>query len=368
MIALLTLCLLLGAPAATARSEAEVFEHWHEKAEAGDAEGQFNVAYRYATGKGVERDEAEAVRWYRLAAEQGYARAQHNLAVVYQNGNGVETDPERAYALFREAADAGFEPSRKQVLPARVALAYAYHTGKGVEQNHARAAEHYREPAEAGHATAQYNLGILYKDGRGVERDLATARRLLELAAAQDHDRAKEVLAKLPPPPAGAGPRVAFRTLEERVEGERARRRGMAYRDGDGVLQDDAKAVEWLRKGAELGDTEAQAGLAALLDAGRGTPRDQAAAAEWFRRAAEQGHTLAQFSLGAMLVHGEGVPQDVTEGLMWLHLSREESHSSRYLIFRLEGELDEATLAEGRRRAEEWRAGRDGADPLPTPL
>jgi hypothetical protein len=53
---------------------------------------------------------------------------------------------------------------------------------------------------------------------------------------------------------------------------------------------------------------------------------------------------------------------------MWLNLSRDELHSSRYLIFRLEGLEDAATLAEGRRRASEWQAGRGGAVPEARPL
>lgn len=142
----------------------------------------------------------------------------------------------------------------------------------------------------------------------------------------------------------------------QRGDPSSATRLGLAYRDGVGVERDDAKALEWLRRAAEQGDPEGQAALGTMLDVGRGTPRDAPQAAAWFRRAAEQGHTGARFSLGAMLVNGEGIPRDLREGLMWLELSREESHSSRYLIFRLEGELDAETLAEGRRAAAEWRA------------
>ncbi len=49
------------------------------RAEAGDAEAQFNLGVRYDVGRGVPEDDVEAVRWYRLAAEQGDAYAQYDL-------------------------------------------------------------------------------------------------------------------------------------------------------------------------------------------------------------------------------------------------------------------------------------------------
>ena len=42
-----------------------------QAAEQGDAEAQYSLGYRYATGVGVSQDYAEAARWLRLAAEQG---------------------------------------------------------------------------------------------------------------------------------------------------------------------------------------------------------------------------------------------------------------------------------------------------------
>jgi TPR repeat protein len=43
------------------------------RAEAGDAEAQYNLGANYADGQGVPEDAAEAVRWWRLAALQGPA-------------------------------------------------------------------------------------------------------------------------------------------------------------------------------------------------------------------------------------------------------------------------------------------------------
>ena len=70
---------------------------------------------------------------------------------------------------------------------------------------------------------------------------------------------------------------------------------GYAYRDGQGVPQDDAQAAAWFRKAAEQrGDAADQYNLGLAYANGKGVPQDYAQAAAWFRKAAEQGHAAAQ--------------------------------------------------------------------------
>jgi TPR repeat protein len=49
-------------------------------------------------------------------------------------------------------------------------LGLMYMTGHGVQQDYAAAALWYRKAAEQGYGLAQSNLGFLYRDGRGVTR------------------------------------------------------------------------------------------------------------------------------------------------------------------------------------------------------
>src|SRR5262245_46474581 len=63
------------------------------KAEAGDAQSQFELATAFFRGdSGVKKDEAEAVKWLRRAAEQNLPVAQNDLALCFQNGRGVVRD------------------------------------------------------------------------------------------------------------------------------------------------------------------------------------------------------------------------------------------------------------------------------------
>ncbi len=68
---------------------------------------------------------------------------------------------------------------------------------------------------------------------------------------------------------------------------------GVMYRDGQGVPQNDAEAVQWYRKAAEQGDASAQYKLGIGYGKGQGVPQDDAEAAKWYRKAAEQGDALA---------------------------------------------------------------------------
>ena len=48
----------------------------------------------------------------------------------------------------------------------------------------------WRPLAEQGHAWAQFNLGVIYYNGRGVKRDYVIAHKWLNLAAAKGHKAA----------------------------------------------------------------------------------------------------------------------------------------------------------------------------------
>ena len=98
---------------------------------------------------------------------------------------------------------------------------------------------------------------------------------------------------------------------------------GIRYEYGDGVDQDYAEAIRWIRLSAEQGYSEAQYDLAASFYR-EGNSTD---AVHWWRLAAEQGHAWSQFNLGGMYGFGEGVPQDDTEAAKWYLLSADQGHA-----------------------------------------
>ncbi len=76
-------------------------------------------------------------------------------------------------------------------------LGVLYDEGAGVERNLATAADWYRKAAEQGFIDAQTNLGILYYHGLGVDRDHEVAAHWFRLAADQGDAEAGEYLQRI---------------------------------------------------------------------------------------------------------------------------------------------------------------------------
>ena len=61
---------------------------------------------------------------------------------------------------------------------------------------------------------------------------------------------------------------------------------GGCYYDGRGVAKNEAKAFEWMEKGARAGDTDAMGALGGLYASGTGVAKDEVKAFEWFEKCA----------------------------------------------------------------------------------
>jgi TPR repeat protein len=88
-------------------AKAPVKESLEAQAERGDAEAQFSLGARFATGKGVAQDYAHAAKWYLKAAEKSHALAQFNLGVMYAEGQGVPSDKAQSMLWIGRAAHLG---------------------------------------------------------------------------------------------------------------------------------------------------------------------------------------------------------------------------------------------------------------------
>ena len=102
---------------------------------------------------------------------------------------GFKADKASNYAIaakwYRKAAEQGDAD-------AQFNLGVMYRKGKGVTQDDAEAVKWYRKSAEQGDASAQYNLGLMYAEGTGVTQDTIAAHMWFNIAAANgDGDAAK---------------------------------------------------------------------------------------------------------------------------------------------------------------------------------
>jgi len=150
----------------------------------GDPAAAYEVAVRYAEGKGVPTNFQEAAKWYERAAQNGVVLAMFRLGTLYEKGLTVKKDIDVARRYYTMAAERGNAKAMHN-------LAVLEADGGGNGANYRSASAWFRKAAERGVADSQFNLGILYARGIGVEQNLAESYKWFSLAAAQgDSDAA----------------------------------------------------------------------------------------------------------------------------------------------------------------------------------
>lgn len=97
----------------------------------------------------------------------------------------------------------------------------------------------------------------------------------------------------------------------------------LAYKldTGEGAEQDEALAVRWYLRAAELGFAPAQRNLGGMYGSGRGVPQNDTLARRWFLAAANQGDAQAQYVLGKHYSANSG------DAISWLWKAAEQGHA-----------------------------------------
>jgi len=190
----------------TAQVWDQLFDEQLESAQSGDADAQYEVAIMYLKGRGVKQDFDETLRWLKKAAENGNEQASSKL-------RRIQGQKKKFTAALKRA--------------------------------------------ESGDSKAQYDIGMMYLKGRGVEQDAPRARQWLEKAAAQSHEKAVTRLAiLLLKGEGGASDYNRAHELLDSISDSSALAQyylGELYASGKGVSTDYETAVEWYRKAAENG-------------------------------------------------------------------------------------------------------------------
>lgn len=120
------------------------------KAQAGDAEAQFQLGEAYRAGKGVAADPETAIMWYRRATAQGHIRASEELGfALFAHGDRREAMPYIEKAAARGEARAFY------------LLGTAHFNGDYATRDWPLAYAQTERAAAAGLAAAQKNLDLM---------------------------------------------------------------------------------------------------------------------------------------------------------------------------------------------------------------
>ena len=150
-----------------------------------------------------------------------------------------------------------------------------YNTG-----NYVQALNSFYALAKEGDADAQYNVGLIYANGKGVKQDMAQAMEWYEKAAK-------------------AG------------QGDAAYNLGIIYYNmEESNPQRYDRAKRWYTLAAEKGVSQAENNLASMYLDGKGGEKNSIKALGLFKSAAEKGNVNAQLNVAVLYAWGKDVPND----------------------------------------------------------
>lgn len=273
-------------------------------AEQGHKYAQYSLAGLFLRGQEVTQSDKDAYRLYSASARQGFPYAAYELAKLLRDGRGCEQNSTEAERWFYQAYQGFFSleaQSHDDKLQYR--LGWMKLHGVGTEQNKTEARDWFEKSAQLGNPNAQYQLAILiladenpnpakvekavawltqsakagqdcaqyalgklYRDGRGVEKDIPQAVIWFSTAAEQDNSYAAYALGKL-------------------------------YLTGEDAPKNVDAALRWLQHSADLGNQYAQYQLSKLYLLGCEIEKDENSARQWLTRSAAQGNEYAQWFL-----------------------------------------------------------------------
>lgn len=170
-------------------------------------------------------------------------------------------------------------------------LGFLYENGKGVEKNYSQAVYWYKKASDQGYAIAQYNLGASYENGRGVDKNDQQAREWYRQAAENG-------------------------VIEAQVN------LGMMYLNGAGGVQDYTKSLYWLMKAAKKNNTIAMNNLGYIYSSGIGTQPNHDEAIKWYAKSAQIGSMKARNMLALYYLQEIGdLPLDKNKAIKLLNES-----------------------------------------------
>lgn len=328
-----------------------------------DAKNLYNFGMKYLKDKGGTRNLSKAFRLFSQSATKGYPQAGYQLGIMYRDGTGVARDHTESVKWLRRAASWGI----KEAQIALDDLVSGRTTGSaskalGIKNTGPQggyvAADQYRvammlidndendydkaipfllKSARAGHVQSQYELGIVYKEGKGTEKNTAEAKKWLNKAAGNGLVKARNALRELIAVQSGNGltnknrfrssPLSNYVSAAERGDVIAQYKLGTMYIDGELIDKDVGKGLSWLRRAADLQSVEAQLKLGELLYKGVEVDRDFEESAKWFQMAATAGNATAQYLLANMYRKGIGINKDMEMAGKWYQRAADQGHA-----------------------------------------
>ena len=201
---------------------------------------------------------------------------------------GVSADPRRAFGFFEQSARLGFGPGQFQ-------LGLSFLEGRGVDRNFSQALHFLQLADQQRILGAGHHLGRIHHFGFGVPRNSFLARRYYVQSINDGYEGSADTLASL----------------------------HLSQIDSD-ILNESLEGL--LEKHARDGDAVAQYNLGYSYYIGLNREKNHRQAAIWFLKAASLSDVDAQFMLGQLYMKGQGVEQNDEQCFIWTEVAKKNGH------------------------------------------
>ncbi|MGE3319300.1 MAG: SEL1-like repeat protein [Candidatus Berkiella sp.] len=365
------------------RNEANAFSWYLRAAKMADPEAYYQIGLSFVHGQLRQPKNMDlGVDYLKQAAELNYMPAQYTLANLYLDGNAVLVDRQQAMDYLMQAANSGWidaqlklaqaliefslpqydkaafhwlqKAGNHQHIEALYQLANCYHDGIGTAVDYAESLRLYKDLASREFYPAHFKLGQMYFEGKGVEKDIDTAKKwLLSAALYKDQDAQNWLKQYFDETDETLADKNLEGELNEWLENS-ALNAPLLYQQGlnylyakRGYSQNIQAGMSCLQEAAEKEYVPAQRELAIIFDQGlfgyEGAIHD---ANSWYLRAAKNGDNYSQFKVANMYYTGSGVEKNMIQAYAFASMAAKQGRDEAIMLSdELAKNLDENELA-----------------------
>jgi TPR repeat protein len=228
-------------------TEAQIAQ-FSANAELGIGSDQYNLAFAYQHGHGVEQSTEKAKHWYLEAAQSPHANIRYKVGRLFETGQVFDQNFDKAVELYTYAAN-------KDDPFAQNNLALMYLQGKGVKKNIDKAIVWFEKASESSVVNAYVNLALIYQQNKSThDKSIYWWNK----AANEDYPEAYFQLGQ-------------FHYWKKNYE----------------------DAFHYFKRGAEINHSNSQLKLAMFYDRGIGTKKSREDSLLWLNKAAKSGNEKA---------------------------------------------------------------------------
>ncbi|RIB20791.1 hypothetical protein C2G38_2178367 [Gigaspora rosea] len=240
----------------TVKDEQKAFEWFQKSAEGGNHLGQCNLGYCFQNGIGVTEDYAKALQWYMKFAEEGNDKTQVILENYYYLLNKNLKNKEKIFSFLKESAENGNSTGQ--------CLLAGFYANEIVAIGDVKKAVYlYKKSAESGNHLGEACLAGCYMNGFGTTKDAEKTFYWCNKSAESGNHLGESLLA-------------------------------FCYAHGYGTIKNDEKAFYWSNKSAEAKHFNGEIALLVCYNEGTGTTKDEEKAIHLLQKYAESGNYFAQ--------------------------------------------------------------------------